>query len=94
MSVFSPDETVQAAHETACECKRQLAILLFEQDRLTLMQAARLAGMPALAFQHLLARRGISPHYDVDEFEQDLVSLSMLKGYSEETKIRGLLGSD
>ena len=52
--------------------------VLFEQDRLTLMQAAELAEMRPIPFQHLLASRGISPHYDVPEFEQDMATLRQL----------------
>ena len=75
MAVLIPDETLYAAHLTAMELKRELAMLLFEQDRLTLMQATELAEMRPVPFQHLLASRGISPHYDVAEFEQDLITL-------------------
>lgn len=76
MSVVISEETLQAAHLTAGELKQELAILLFEQDRLTLIQAARLAAMPPLAFQHLLASWSISPHYEVADFEQDIDTLN------------------
>jgi predicted HTH domain antitoxin len=59
----------------AGELRQELAILLFKQDRLTLIQADRLAAMAPLSFQHLLASRGIGPHYEVAEFEQDLDTL-------------------
>lgn len=75
MAVVIPDETLYAAHLTAAELKQELAVLLFRQDRLTLMQAAALAEMRPVPFQHLLASRGIPPHYDVPEFEQDLTTL-------------------
>ena len=78
MAVLIPDETLYAAHLTAVELKQELAVLLFEQDRLTLMQATELAAMQPIPFQHLLASRGISPHYDVPEFEQDLITLRQL----------------
>lgn len=78
MAVVIPDETLYAAHLTAAELKQELAVLLFKQDRLTLMQAAELAEMRAIPFQHLLASRGISPHYDVPEFEQDMATLQQL----------------
>jgi predicted HTH domain antitoxin len=79
MAVTISDEIIQAAHLTATDIKRELAILLFQQDRLTLAQAAALADMPWIAFQHLLASREISPHYDVAEFEQDLVTLQQME---------------
>lgn len=78
MAVLIPDETLYAAHLTAAELKQELAVLLFKQDRLTLMQATELAEMQPIPFQHLLASRGISPHYDVPEFEQDLITLKQL----------------
>jgi len=75
MAVVIPDETLYAAHLTAAELKQELALLLFKQDRLTLMQAAELAEMRPIPFQHLLASREIPPHYEVPEFEQDLATL-------------------
>jgi predicted HTH domain antitoxin len=55
--------------------RQETAILLFEQEKMTLAQAARFAGMERLAFQQLLASRGLSIHYDVAEFEEDLKTL-------------------
>ncbi len=78
MAVVIPDETLYAAHLTAAELKQELAVLLFQQDRLTLMQAAELANMRPIPFQHLLASRNTSPHYDVPEFEQDLATFQQL----------------
>ena len=78
MAVVIPDETLHAAHLSAAELKQELAVLLFQQDRLTLMQAADLAGMRPIPFQHLLASREISPHYDVQEFEEDRETLQKL----------------
>jgi len=78
MAVVIPDETLHAAHLSAAELKQELAVLLFQQDRLTLMQAADLAGMRPIPFQHLLASREISPHYDVPEFEEDRETLQKL----------------
>jgi predicted HTH domain antitoxin len=79
MTVTISDEVLQATHLTPTDIKRELAILLFQQDRLTLAQAAALADMPWISFQHLLASREISPHYDVAEFEQDLVTLQQME---------------
>ena len=82
MSVTLSDELIESAHMTDEELRREVAVMLFEKDRLTLAQASRLAGMGRLEFQHLLASRGIPPHYDVAEFEQDLATLLRLGGRS------------
>jgi predicted HTH domain antitoxin len=78
MAVVISDETLYAAHLTPAELKQELAVMLFEKGRLTLMQAAGLAEMRPLPFQHLLASRCISPHYDTPDFEADLATLRQL----------------
>lgn len=75
MSVVIPDEVLHATHMTADELMQEVAILLYQKDKLTLGQASRLAGMSLLQFQFLLASRQISIHYDIAEFEADLKTL-------------------
>jgi predicted HTH domain antitoxin len=75
MSLTIPDEVLQAARMSESELRQELAVMLFEKEKLTLAQASRLADMDRLQFQHLLASRGISIHYGVEEFEQDLATL-------------------
>ena len=60
------------------EFRQEIAIVLFQQERLTLGQASLLAHMSQLHFQHLLASRSIPVHYDVAEFEEDLQQLERL----------------
>ena len=43
MSVVISDETLQAARMSASELKQEIAILLFQKNKLTLGQASRLA---------------------------------------------------
>jgi predicted HTH domain antitoxin len=75
MPVTISDEVLTAAHISEPELKRELALTLFQQERLTLSQASRLAEMGQLAFQALLADRKIPIHYGVDEFREDLRTL-------------------
>jgi len=60
------------------EILQELAVTLFSQEKLTLAQASRLAQLDRYRFQHLLASRDISIHYDVAEFEEDLETLTRL----------------
>lgn len=78
MGLIIPDEVLQAAHMTEDELRQEIALTLFQQEKLTLGQASRLAGMPQQQFQHLLASRKIPIHYDVAEFEADLKTLKEL----------------
>jgi predicted HTH domain antitoxin len=75
MSVIIPDEILQTAHMTADELMQEIAILLFQRDKLTLGQASRMAEMSQMQFQHLLASRQIPVHYDIADFEADLKTL-------------------
>jgi predicted HTH domain antitoxin len=54
---------------------QEIAVFLFQKERLSLGQASRWAGMSQLQFQHLLASRQIPIHYDLAEFEADLKTL-------------------
>lgn len=78
MSVIIPDDILHATRMTEEELKQEIAMFLFEKNKLTLAQASRLAKMSRLQFQHLLASRQIPVHYDVAEFEEDLHTVQKL----------------
>ena len=75
MPVTITDEVLTAAHISELELKQELALTLFQQERLTLAQASRVAEMSQLAFQALLADRQIPIHYGIEEFREDLRTL-------------------
>lgn len=78
MSLEIPDEIIQSSGMSKEELAQEIAIMLFQKDRLTLAQAAKFAGMNRLQFQHLLASRRIPVHYDVNDFQEDLKTLQDL----------------
>lgn len=78
MSIVIPDDIFQATKMTEDELRKEIAVLLFQKEKLTLGQGSRLAGMSQLQFQHLLASRQVPLHYDVSEFEEDMKTLKEL----------------
>ena len=72
MSLVIPDETLRYAGMSEAELREEIAILLFQKERLTLGQASQLAQVSQLQFQRLLADRKIPLHYGVTEFEEDI----------------------
>lgn len=80
MAVLIPDEVLQTAHFTEAEMLQEIAVMLFQRERLTLAQASRFADMPRLEFQKLLASRQIPVHYDVAQFEAEIATMERL-GY-------------
>jgi predicted HTH domain antitoxin len=79
MSVVIPDEIVQSTRLTVAELMQELALALFQREKLTLGQASRLAGMSQWQFQQLLGSRGIAIHYRVEDFEADLRTLEEMR---------------
>jgi predicted HTH domain antitoxin len=78
VSLTIPDALLQSARMSEAELRQEIAVLLFERDKLTLAQASRFAHLSRLQFQHVLASRQIPVHYDVAEFEEDLQTLHRL----------------
>jgi predicted HTH domain antitoxin len=78
MGLVIPEDILRAANMSEVELQREIALLLFQQDKLTLGQASTFAGMSQLEFQRLLASRQTPIHYDVQEFADDLKTLRKL----------------
>lgn len=78
VAIEIPQEVLHAARMTPEEMKRELAVLLFQQDKLSFGKAREMAGMTVWAFQQLLGSRGITVHYDVTDYEEDLATLKAL----------------
>lgn len=71
MGIVIDDELLAAARMSEDEVKLELAVLLYQKEKLSLAQAARVAGIDRIRFQHLLASRSIPVNYDAREFESD-----------------------
>jgi predicted HTH domain antitoxin len=79
MSIDISDEILSATRMTEAEMRQEIAVMLFQKEKLTLAQASRFARMNRIAFQHLLASRQIPVHYDVEDFEQDIKNLREMR---------------
>lgn len=73
-----PQEVLHAARMSTQELKRELALHLFQQGKLSFGKARELAEMRAWEFQQLLGSRGIPVHYDVEDYEEDRATLKAL----------------
>jgi predicted HTH domain antitoxin len=78
VSIEVPREVVHITRMTPDELRRELAIYLFQQGKLSFGKAREMAGMTAWAFQQLLGSRSVPVHYTVGEYEQDLKTLKEL----------------
>lgn len=79
MTIQIPDSVLEKAGLSADQIKLELAIMLFQQERITLGQASKIAGVHQFQFQKELAHRKIPVHYGVEEFEKDLETIKQIK---------------
>jgi predicted HTH domain antitoxin len=68
---------LKSAKISAAQLAVEIAIYLYEQKKLTLGQAKRLANLDQLHFQKELALRNISIHYDMEDVLTDLRNLDI-----------------
>ena len=59
------------------ELRLKVALLLFQEERLTLGQASQLAGLHQVEFQKELANREIPIHYGEEDLARDLRTLGL-----------------
>ena len=64
---------------TERELKQELALSLYTSRKVTLIQAADIAGVGFFEFQGFLRDRNISQHYGVQDLEEDMQTLRDLK---------------
>jgi predicted HTH domain antitoxin len=75
ITINMPDSIAQSAELTEAELLREIAVLLFQQERVTLGKAAQIARMHSFEFQKLLSSRKIPVHYGLEDYEADVTSL-------------------
>jgi predicted HTH domain antitoxin len=79
MIVEIPDQIIKQSGLSAEEILLKVALVLFQEEKLTLGQASRLAGLHQFEFQKELLKRGIPVHYGEEDFENDLRTINLIK---------------
>lgn len=77
MSIQISDDVIRSSGLTEQELKIELAVALFEHDKLTLSQASRMAELPQLFFQRELAKRQIPLHYTLEDLQTDVKNIGL-----------------
>lgn len=73
-----PRDILHTTRMSPAEIKRELALSLFQQGKISFGKARELAGMTVWAFQQLLGSREIPVHYDVEDYLEDRAALETL----------------
>jgi predicted HTH domain antitoxin len=78
MTLVISEDIVKASGLSEKELILELIILLFQRKKISIGKASQLAQLPLLEFQHELAIRNISIHYDESDLETDLKNLQII----------------
>ena len=73
-----PQGVLDAAQMNTHELRRELALALYAQRRLSLGKARELAGLSLWEFRQWLGLRRIEAHYDADDLQDDIAALRAL----------------
>jgi predicted HTH domain antitoxin len=74
-----PQDVLDSSRLSISELQVEMAVYLYAQRRLSIGKARELADMSLWEFRQLLASRRISPHYDVDDLDEDVATLREIK---------------
>lgn len=77
MALVIPDEILKASSLSEQELLIDLAVYLYDKERLTIGQARRLAGLDLISFQKELAKRDVYIKYDVEDLKIDMQHLGL-----------------
>lgn len=72
LTIDIPDNLASDSSFDEMDWLREIAIALFQQERVSLGRASKIAGMHVMKFQKLLSEREICVHYDVEDLAQDM----------------------
>lgn len=76
MTIHIPDQAITDRDES--QVRLVLALAMYQQEIFTLGQSAKLAHLSQAAFQKELGNQQIPIHYDVEDFERDILAINDL----------------
>ena len=79
MIVEIPDQVVAQSGLSAKDILLKVALVLFQEEKLTIGQASKVAGLHQFEFQKELAEREIPVHYGEEDYERDLQTIGLIK---------------
>ena len=78
MTFTIPDTVLAETRLSSDELRIELAVYLYEKQRLSIGKARKVAGLNLIEFQKELVQRDIFLHLSVQDLETDLKNLNLL----------------
>ncbi len=79
MGLLIPENIVKQTNMTAAELLLEFAVFLYQSERLTLAQSARLSNQSRISFQQIIAKRRIPIHFNHEDLKQELDTIESVK---------------
>ena len=73
-----PRDLVNITKLTTTELQLELIIALYARHKVAFSKARQLIGLTTWEFRQLLGQRNISPHYDLMDYQQEMLTLQEL----------------
>ncbi len=70
-------QILQDIKMTAQELAIEIAVYLYEKQKLSMGQAKRFCGLDHISFQKALAQHNVYIHYEMEDVQQDLKNLGI-----------------
>lgn len=74
-----PGKILEELQTTPDELLIELAVYLYDMEKLSMGRAKKLAGLTQIEFQKELAKRDVYIKYDIEDLETDLKNLMPLR---------------
>ncbi|BAY44257.1 hypothetical protein SAMD00079811_18530 [Scytonema sp. HK-05] len=78
MSVVIPDDILLSTKMTEDELKLEIAIMLYNQEKISGGKARAWTGLTVIEFQRELTKRGLCINYDVEDLQADIKTLQSM----------------
>jgi len=78
MTITNPDQTLQEVNISAQEILLDIAVYLYDKERMSIRQARKLAGLDVISFQKALAIRKVYLKYSLGDLNRDIQNLESI----------------
>ncbi|MFM9948363.1 MAG: UPF0175 family protein [Saprospiraceae bacterium] len=79
MGVQISEDQLNMLNMTAAELLIELAVHFYDMGKMTMGQARKFAGIDQISFQKEMKKRGVYIKYDIEDLEEDLMTLNLIK---------------
>jgi len=83
MDLLIKNEVLEKAEITADELLIEIAVHLYDTDRLSMGQARNLCDLNMLSFQKELSKRNVYIKYDIQDLKTDLENLDYIRSQKQ-----------